>query len=427
MPLSRPAAANPVLAWAFTIALGLSPVLLMSTMDGGSAGYYLLILLSFVVLAVVRAPAPGHAWCANRREYVWLGLGMAVMLVGVLASQLFHGLWKGSEVEKAVRFLTVVLVLAAALRIPRATLAHALFGLLLGIWYAVLNVAWLALSTGGRPATRQFNAVTYGDLTLLFSMLAFLLLGYRITRFRRTEFALKLITGIAGVGGFLATQTRGGLLAIPFFIFIALLVQGRRLNRYKALAAAVLLGVLGLIVAGDGTMRQRIQLGVNEFDQCQVSHLADTSVCIRLQLWSAAGYMIQSEPVFGIGGGDRFRQELRNLAEAKLVSPMVARDFGETHNDLLYFLATYGVLGGLGLVLMYLSPAWVLLRRLRLDDGPARLFAGAGLMICVGFMVFGFTEMMFRDMRTASFYATWVALFLALSDPARLRWPGAAG
>ena len=44
----------------------------------------------------------------------------------------------------------------------------AAFGLLAGIWYAVINVAWLVLSTGARPATRQFNAVTYGDLTLLF-------------------------------------------------------------------------------------------------------------------------------------------------------------------------------------------------------------------------------------------------------------------
>jgi O-antigen ligase len=81
------------------------------------------------------------------------------------------------------------------------------------------------------------------------------------------------------------------------------------------------------------------------------------------------------------------------------------------------------VLGGLGLVLLYIAPGWVFARRLRLGvtDRPSRLFAGAGLMICVGFAVFGLTEMMFRDMRTASFYATWIAFFLALSDPLRLR------
>jgi O-antigen ligase len=421
--LSRPAGIHPVLAWVFTAALGLSPVLLMSTMDGGSAGYYGLVLLSFIVLAWVRRPVQGTAWCDNRREYLWQVAGMAVLLVGVLTSLVVHGLWKGSEVEKAVRFLTVGLILAAALRVPRHVLAHATLGLLGGIWYAVINVAWLVMSTGERPATRQFNAVTYGDLTLLFSMIAFLLLGLRITRFHRTEFALKLVTGIAGVAAFLATQTRGGLLAIPCFLFIAMLVQGRRMNRWKLLAAALLLGVAGLIVASDASMRQRIHLGVSEFDQCQVAHLSDTSVCIRLQLWSAAGHMIRSEPVFGVGGGDRFREELAKLAEAKQVTPTVARDFGETHNDLLYFLATYGVLGGLGLVLLYIAPGWLFARRLRLDmtDRPTRLFAGAGLMICVGFAVFGITEMMFRDMRTASFYATWIACFLALSDPLRLR------
>jgi O-antigen ligase len=421
--LPRNTGANPVLAWVFTVVLGLSPVLLMSTLDGGSAGYYGLVLLSFIVLAWVRRPATGTAWCDNRREYLWMGLGVAVMLIGVLTSLAVHGIWKGSEVEKAVRLLTVLLILAAALRIPRRVLMHAVFGLLLGIWYAVVNVAWLVLSTGARPATRQFNAVTYGDLTLLFSVLAFLLLGVRITLFHRTEFALKLVTGIAGVGAFLATQTRGGLLAIPFFLFVALLVQGRRLTRFKALAALLLLGAAAAIVASDGSMRERIHLGVSEFDQCQVAHLSDTSVCIRLQLWSAAGHMIRSEPVFGVGGGDRFREELAQLADAKQVTATVARDFGETHNDLLYFLATYGVLGGLGLVLLYIAPGLLFARRLRLDmtDRSTRLFAGAGLMMCVGFMVFGLTEMMFRDMRTASFYATWIAFFLALSDPLRLR------
>lgn len=47
----------------------------------------------------------------------------------------------------------------------------------------------------------------------------------------------------------------------------------------------------------------------------------------------------------------------------------------------------------------------------------SRLHAAAGLSICVAFAVFGVTEMMLRDMRTASFYAAWVALLLALSEP----------
>ncbi|WWW35641.1 O-antigen ligase family protein [Stenotrophomonas rhizophila] len=204
-------------------------------------------------------------------------------------------------------------------------------------------------------------------------------------------------------------------------VFIALLVQGRRLNRYKAWAGALLLGAVGLIVLSDSTLRERIHLGVNEFEECQVTHLADTSVCIRLQLWSAAGHMIQSEPVFGIGGGDRFREELRSLAEARRCRPPSRATTAKPTTTCCISSATYGVLGGLGLVLLYAAPGWVLLRRLWREDDAGRLFAGAGMMICASYLVFGLTEMMFRDMRSASFYATWVAVFLALSDPVRRR------
>ena len=61
---------------------------------------------------------------------------MAVMLVGVLISQGVHGIWKGSEVEKAARLLSMLLILFAALRVPRRILARALLGTLPAVWSA---------------------------------------------------------------------------------------------------------------------------------------------------------------------------------------------------------------------------------------------------------------------------------------------------
>ena len=396
--------------------LGALPTLLMITMEGGSAGFYLAILLSVVLLLVPSAAPrllPGSA-----RRYAWMGIGMGVMLAGVLISLGVHGIWKGSEVEKAARLLSMLLILFAALRVPRRILARAMLGTLPAVWAAAAIIGWLALETGVRPATQQFNAVTYGDLTLLFGVLSLLSLGLPVTRFTRIEATLKLLTGILGLVAFLWTQTRGGLLAIPCFLLIGLLVMGRRLGRMKILLGLVLAAGVGIIATHDGALRDRIDAGVSEYGDCSADHLADTSVCIRLQLWTAAGYMIREQPVFGVGGGDRFRQELERLAGQGKVSAMVARDFGETHNDLLYFLATYGVLGawpGAGLrgpcAGVRATPvAW---RR------TVAVHAAAGLSICVAFAVFGVTEMMLRDMRTASFYAAWVALLLALSEPRR--------
>lgn len=409
------ARANRLLAGVFTLALGALPALLMITRDAGSAGFYLAILLSIVLLLLPSANPP--LLPVSRRAYAWLGAGMAVMLIGVLTSLAVHGIWKGSEVEKAARLWSMLLVLLAALRVPREILSRALIGALPAVWAAASIIGWLALESGGRPATQQFNAVTYGDLTLLFGAICLLSLGLPVTRFKRIEATLKLLTGVLGLVAFLWTQTRGGLLALPCFLLIGLLVMGRRLGRAKIIAGLLLAAAVMALATHDGALRDRIDAGVSEYGDCSSQHLADTSVCIRLQLWSAAVHMIREQPVFGVGGGDRFRLELERLAEEGKVSKMVARDFGETHNDLLYFLATYGVLGGLGLVLVYLAPALVLLPRLWRGDHRSRLHAAAGLSICMAFAVFGVTEMMLRDMRTASFYAAWVALLLALSEP----------
>lgn len=400
---------------AFTLVLGALPSLLMITMEGGSAGFYLAILLSIVLLVLPSATPP--LLPPSKRAYAWLAGGMAVMLVGVLLSLAVHGIWKGSEVEKAARLLSMLLVLGAALRVPRALLSRALLGAMPAVWCAAAIIGSLAIETGHRPATQQFNAVTYGDLTLLFAAISLLSLGLQLTRFRRTEATLKLLSGVLGVVAFLWTQTRGGLLAVPCFALIGLLVMGRRMGWVKIVAGVLLAVGIMALATHDGALRDRIDAGVSEYGDCGEDHLADTSVCIRLQLWGAAVHMIREEPLVGVGGGDRFRQELERQATEGRVSAMVARDFGETHNDLLYFLATYGVLGGLGLVLVYLSPSLLLLPRLWRGDHDSRLFAAAGLSICVAFTVFGITEMMLRDMRTASFYAAWVALLLALSEP----------
>ncbi|MBO8044257.1 hypothetical protein J6396_42070, partial [Pseudomonas aeruginosa] len=133
------------------------------------------------------------------------------------------------------------------------------------------------------PATQQFNAVTYGDLTLLFGVLSLMSLGLPVTRFTRIEATLKLLTGILGLVAFLWTQTRGGLLAIPCFLLIGLLVMGRRLGRMKILLGLVLAAGVGIVATHDGALRDRIDAGVSEYGDCSADHLADTSVCIRLQ------------------------------------------------------------------------------------------------------------------------------------------------
>jgi O-antigen ligase len=140
-------------------------------------------------------------------------------------------------------------------------------------------------------------------------------------------------------------------------------------------------------------------------------------MCIRLQLWGTAWQVFKEQPLLGIGGGRAFEARLQ-AEDGRRVSHFVATNFGEAHSDLLYTLATTGILGGTGLLLAYFAPAWIFVRRLTHQglSKDKRAAAAMGLALCLGFAVFGLTELMFRGMRTISFYAVFVAWLLAASD-----------
>src|SRR5690606_35066375 len=118
--------------------------------------------------------------------------------------------------------------------------------------------------------------------------------------------------------------------------------------------------------AASPALRDRVTQGVQEIHQClTVEPTADTSMCIRLQLWGTAWRMTQNAPWSGSGERDGFQEALQQGVATGQVSSFVAHDFGEPHNDLLMALSTYGAMGGIALLAIYLAPAWVFIRRMR--------------------------------------------------------------
>src|SRR5690606_25930525 len=248
---------------------------------------------------------------------------------------------------------------------------------------------------------------------------AWLSIGWRLTRWHRTEIAVKLLAGGLGFAGFIASETRSGWLAIPVFLLIGVCAYNRVpwSRRLAAVGAAVAIGC-GVIAANDA-LNDRVEAGVKQWKECQVHELSDTSVCVRLQLARAALEMWKASPLFGVGEKG-FDPTLEILQKRGIVSADVARTYGETHNDMLSVLAQYrapGLLGGL--LVIYLLPARYCARRTGDDDRAIRTAAAMGLCICLGFAIFGLTELMFRGMRTVAFYSIWVGAMLALTYPRR--------
>lgn len=403
----------------FLALTALMPISIMSSQAVPSTLFYVMLGMAVLLLAQRRFAGAGSI----SRAHFGLLLCMGTPLVVVLLAGAYHGRIEGVDLETNLRFFlgTWVLLLAYG-RLTPNEVRHALWGFVLAALLAAGFVFYLVAQGQSRPETSGvYNAVGYGSLMALLSVLCVLLIPIRLTAWRRAECILKLLVASLALVGVVLTLTRTAWVAMPVFMVIAalLFVPRRRFGPlFGAMAAGLL--VMAAFLGTNDNMRSRVVDAYQEAIGCTGSRsTTDSSICIRLQMWRASLDMLDKRPLAGTGSKRYFNDYLvkESLPEGT-VSPYVAEGWGEPHNDLMLYLASFGYPGGLALLLIYLGPIWILGRRL-LGDYPMELRAAAamGLAVCLGFMIFGLTETMFRSMRTVSFYAMCVALFVGLSMP----------
>jgi len=390
------------------------------TSDKGGSGLFYALLACCLVRCFTREGGI-RATLRSLAGYKTLLIAFLLPLLAVLLSQLMVGTSHGPSIERGARFsVALPIMLGAFLSIDQQVLRQTIWGPVAAGWAATAIVVydWSTLPTLYRPVTPGYNAVGYGNLMLLTLVLVIYSLPWTLTRFAGTEKTLKTVTAIALFGAFILTQTRTGWLAIPVFLTIAVLLFGKLRHPLKSVAA-VAAGTLLLVALGatSQSLRLRVAQGFDEFHACQSTHpTAETSVCIRLQLWRTATAMIEDSPWFGAGRTDTFNNALQAQAAKGRVAPEVASGFGEPHNDMLHMLASFGLFGGIALLIVYGAPLAVFLRRFRSNHPDAsRTAAAMGLALTLGFAIFGVTELMFRGMRTIGMYTAMVAWLLALS------------
>jgi len=403
-----------------------APPLSLFIAGAGSTLLYLMLILcaiSFASSGLRNALAVPHGY--------WRPLIVAVcaLLLCILMAQWVQGHWHSSSVEKAFRILCIVPLVYFFCKIPMHLLRHTQWGLMLGTlsgaWALVMPRAVFPEVNGmARPDTASFtlyNTVGFANLVMLFSTLTLASLGWQVSRYAKTECAVKIFVAAIGLYGVLVSQTRTSLLAVPVFLVIAFLALSRTSWRGKALFAGLTLAALALLFSSN-IFKERMQIALNETEQCVSQPNTESSVCIRFQLLRAAGEMFKQQPIVGVGDGKQFVKKMQEFADRGLIARYVANNWGETHNDLSYVAATYGLIGLIPFFLsIYGVPTWYFVRNLRLRIAGHVTPAMMGLILVLGFLAFGLTEMMFRSMRTVSFYIVLLALFLALSAPSSPR------
>jgi O-antigen ligase len=142
--------------------------------------------------------------------------------------------------------------------------------------------------------------------------------------------------------------------------------------------------------------------------------LLRSSLGERLLMWGVAWDMFKTAPVTGIGTA-AYMDRAQMMVDAGQAPPVTA-EYDHPHNDFLDALATRGVVGLLALLALLGLPGWLFARGLDSPD-PVRLGASlAGLLVSVGFAIFGLSETMLVHSIALGWYAIMTALFLVISE-----------
>lgn len=402
-----------------TLLIGFLPITMMTELRGGSANFWILIS-TCLIISYIR-PGGIRVTLLSLRSYRWLYLALLILPITVVLAMLWSKQLLGQDTERALRIsLGVLTVLTTCLCLNAALLRQSMWGLMAGVIGGTGSLVWESWPTLSRPDMDQYTTVGYSNVLLLLTTLVLFSLGWKLTGFRRVEQWLKIVTALIGFAGLVIAETRSSWVAIPFFILIGLFLIRSEVSQKRLLlmAAAVVTLAISMFFVNQSLV-DRVKQGAQEFTACQTTTpLADTSVCIRLQLWRASWQMFKSNPFLANAGSSKFVPKLEELHKQGIVSAFTKSDFGEPHNDLFYALANYGLMGLISFLAIYSAPAVIFARRLTTRENATelRVAAAMGLVVCIGFIVFGLTEAMFRSMRMLSFYAVLVAWLLALSD-----------
>jgi len=127
-------------------------------------------------------------------------------------------------------------------------------------------------------------------------------------------------------------------------------------------------------------------------------------------MWTAAWILFGEKPLLG-HGPHTFRDISPPVVEeANLFPSIVAERYGHVHNQYLEALYSGGVLGLIGLFVVWGVPAYLFYRRVRRRAGAVSRLALAGLLFIVCFWVYGLTYAPFERKSLVTFYAFSIGL-----------------
>ncbi len=388
----------------------LVPLLVLNVKHGIGAGFLPLVVAGFFVAAM-----PGNRDPLTREEKL-LFFAVSILFFFALVVTL-SGDFNYAGYKRLGKFLPLLLVIPAYLFLRKLGLN------LVALWYGLavgaMVTGFAALVEVGLGASRAkgaTNAILFGDISLVMSFMT--LAGYGFFKARGRWWVFVPIGAvILGVTASFLSGVRGSWIAIPALLVILLWVHFSKAalwKRWLIIAGVMILGAILYSLPFTGVAK-RIDPALSEISIYFSSEVTDSvragSVGVRLEMWRGAWQIFRENPIAGVGWGN-YRPAMEQQVLQGLRHPKAAT-FAHPHSQYLSVLANGGLIGGLGMLLLFLIPLKLFVEAYKEGSESMRQLSMAGILLVVAYMHFSLTEAILERILSTSFLAFYLAVLSA--------------
>lgn len=262
---------------------------------------------------------------------------------------------------------------------------------------------------GGARGSHHGSPIPFGTVSLSTALLCLIFAMDRsVSKWLRL---LLLASALIGLVAVIWSATRGAWLFLTVWTCVASVIwlKKRSTVKYKvAVVVSVLILTIGVMVSPASDILEKRVIGTyTEVEQYFSGERVTTSAGQRLELWKVAFNTFRENPLLGAGRSG-FLEEKQGMNDNGEVE--VIRSLQHAHNDVLWVLATRGLLGLMVFAGLFIFLIGFYKRNLR--DPGTRLAAYAGLTVCAGALVYGLTDIFMSLKLTIGYFMIINALLI---------------
>jgi len=391
-----------ILATLLSISLGLMPALAVTVYHGCNIAAIPLLIVSLIYLIQSRP----IKFNLNTKEKILI-LSLVLLPIVIAFDVLLRDL-RFRYLDYYLRFILVIPIYFA-LRQRKVSLKYFFVGILFGAIGSGLLAIYQTIFVNAHNVHGYIMKINFGNLSLLLGVMSlaglFLLQGIR---YKKSLIFICLISFCFGLIASILSGTRGGWIALPFFISLFLVYFPAKKWK-KTLSFVVLTIILIITYSTNSYFKLRADSAYNNASTYLYSDglkAANSSEGIRFELWKAAWLIFTEHPIFGIGSG-QFNDVLKEKIGAGEIPKIQV--FDHAHSEPLQALATTGIIGFLSYIFLYAGIAYYFYSSLNLSSTyKIRYLSILGLMLVGGFFIFGLTNYSFGHQVMVLFFAVMV-------------------